>query len=330
MPEQKKVHLQHSYFIVGERPFCLWDDNIKDMTLEFIDGLNPQYFSYIANTFGNSDAENKNNIQYLALLVRMTYSMALETFFALLASAIQAPFCVPAWIDQYRPHELKSIVDKIHHEKPILTCFNTEVLSWLTISNLLLSCLVLEDKSKESAIKTGFAQSWASFASEFLETGISDEYNSIKHGLRIHSGSHRVFIGVQNEIGVPVPIDKLELLSTSEFGTSYFKSETIGELKHHKRLKRYRRNWCPAEMADKLILLQMSMSNIQSSLKVINGVSADKVQFVWPENFVNLDDADNHSTFIGMTSMSGPNIVIKPEHIIQYSENDILRHFEQK
>ncbi|MCJ7481574.1 MAG: hypothetical protein MUO31_01265 [Thermodesulfovibrionales bacterium] len=331
MPEQKRVHLQHSYFIVGERPFCLWDDNIKKITLEFLDGLNPQFFSYIANSLENkSDDENNSDSQQSALLIRMIYSIALESFFALLASAIQSPYCVPAWINLYKPFELKNIIEKIHNEKPILTCLNAETLSWSSISILLLSCLVLEDKVKESEIKTGFAQLWTSFASEYLETGFSDEYNSIKHGLRVHPGSHKVFMGIQNKIGEPVPIDKLELISKSDFGTSFLKSEAIGENKHHQRLKRFRRNWSPIEMAKKLILLQMSIANIQSSLRILNGVPSDKVQFEWPEDFVNPEDSVSRTSTIGLTSTSGPNMVIKPENIIQYSKDDILKHYKLK
>ncbi len=331
MSNKNLFNLQYLNFIVNDRPFCLWDENVKRKSLEFLDGLDPSYYKYVANIFLNGvNEKNKKENHQSALLIRLIYSMALETFFAFIGSAIQAPYCVPAWISLYQPSELKLIINKIQSERPIMSCINTERLSWPMISDIILTNLVLEDKVKEREIKFGFSKAWAYLASDFLDDGFNEEYNSIKHGLRVHAESSSVFIGVQSQPNEPVPIERMQLLDKSEFGSSFFKLEKIGDFKPHQRLKRYRRNWSPKEMASKLILLSMSLNNVQSALKIINGTAANTVQFEWPADYSSLTTVNELFTDVGLVSFNGPDITILPEYIDPFSKEEILANYKAK
>lgn len=327
---QNNSHPQNTFFFVGERPFCFWDENINKKNLEFLEGLNTHFFSYIANSFKIiPGAEKEDDSQQSALLIRFMYSVALESFFALIACSVQAPYAIPVWINLYKGYELKNIIDGIQNEKPIFSLLNAKTLSWSSIIYYLLSNFILIDKSKESEIKIGFANLWSAFASEYLEEGFSDEFNGIKHGLRVHPGGCNIYFGIHKNPHEPVPLDKLQLVSKSDFGTDYFKSESIGNSKHHHRLKRYRRNWNPNIIARNLVLLEMSIMNIQSALKIINGIPADKVQLEWPGDFFNSNNMINHSSIVGFLSTSGPDVVIESKHINHFSKEYILSKLDQ-
>jgi hypothetical protein len=99
MPQE--IHdLQYCFFVVDERPLCLWDNNIKQRNLRFLNSIDPSYFEYLyqlyANVINSAKEATDKDAQHPALAMRTAYSQALETLFALLFSAIQAHWCIPA------------------------------------------------------------------------------------------------------------------------------------------------------------------------------------------------------------------------------------------
>jgi len=71
--------------------------------------LDADYFTFQGRQFARS--LETEDAQRAAVALRSAYSHALETFFALLFAAIQAPDCVPAWLALYQPAELVALVD---------------------------------------------------------------------------------------------------------------------------------------------------------------------------------------------------------------------------
>ena len=103
--------IQNVRFVVDETPYCLWDADIRQRNLDFLDSIDPGY-SNIADLHGQSlDGQEK---QYAAAALRVAYSQGLETLFALLCAAIQAPDCVEGWLTKYQNSELESVVKKIN------------------------------------------------------------------------------------------------------------------------------------------------------------------------------------------------------------------------
>src|SRR3989304_3703054 len=97
--------MQYSKFAVDETPWCAWEWDLKKQNLAFIEGVDPTYFEFLARVYVNlpdSDQEHK-----AALALRTAYSHGIETFFALLFAAIQAPDCVIGWVHKYEIHHLK-------------------------------------------------------------------------------------------------------------------------------------------------------------------------------------------------------------------------------
>jgi hypothetical protein len=329
MSTDNTLDLQYSFFLVDERPFCLWDIDLKKRNLQFLESLDPSYFEYVANlhiqNISEDDARNKES-QHAALAMRTSYSQALETLFALISAFIQAPRCIAAWINLYQNHELRNVIDKIHNRKPLLSQIKFELLSWSSIAEIVFQRLVFEDKEKEAAIKNGFAQLWSRFASDFLDKEFTREYNSIKHGLRVRSGGFSFAMGPQSKPGAPA--EKMTLLGKSDFGSGYLTDDKIGDLKHHVQLKRHNRNWHPEDLGWGLHMAAMSISNIQSAIKILNGVQPEQVQFHSPTDLSAFLEPWKHSVKIGVTSMSGFGLLIQPDYIEPFSKERILTGYK--
>ena len=149
--ENSTIDLQYAFYMVDEKPYCLWDIDIKSITLEYLENVDPTYFEYVANTHLGEAVDEKSLLA--ALVLRSIYSHALETFFAFIAAALQAPQCVPAWIATYWPEDLKKVVSKVTHKQPIYTLLKPEKLSWQDVSEFIFTSLVLGEKDKEKQIE---------------------------------------------------------------------------------------------------------------------------------------------------------------------------------
>ena len=72
--------IQNVSFLVDETPCCLWDTDIRQRNLDFLDSIDPGYFEHIADLHGESlEGDEK---QYAATALRVAYFQGLETLFA--------------------------------------------------------------------------------------------------------------------------------------------------------------------------------------------------------------------------------------------------------
>lgn len=327
---ENELDIQYRFFIVGERPLCVWGTDIKSLALEFLDNLDATYFEYIANTHSENIIEDKpreKESQFAALAIRTAYSQALETLFALLCAAVQAPYCIHAWIDNYQPRELYALVRKIHNREPVETLLSVKRVTWQTIAEAIFESLVLEEKEKEAAIKKDFGNLWSQFASQFLDNNFSDEYNSIKHGLRVRPGGFSIAIGAEEKPGVAAPKEKMQLLGKSEFGSHFLSAKKIGENAQHIEMKRHHRNWSPEDLCWGLHLVSLSIANIKSALRIINGIPATDVKFEWATDRDTFQEPWKRARQIGVTSMSGFQMDMKPDFITAFSKDEILARY---
>jgi hypothetical protein len=201
------IDTQYRFYVVGKRPFCYWDSDISQQTAMFLKNLDPAYFESMANVFipyieesqsseeisllwrlvnsvksirSKKSIQPECNPQHAALALRMIYSQSLETLFALICGALQAPFCVHAWMLNYRPSELRQLLRNINQRQPFLWQLRTSTPSWDIVSDFIHTSLVLDDKEKETNIKKGFSQFWSQLASDFIKQVFTDEYELIE------------------------------------------------------------------------------------------------------------------------------------------------------
>jgi len=64
--------MDHFTFVVNDEPYCLWDPDPGRRTIEFLDSIDPGYFTYLAE----SHAENLDSAEHkrrVATAARMAY-----------------------------------------------------------------------------------------------------------------------------------------------------------------------------------------------------------------------------------------------------------------
>jgi hypothetical protein len=181
----------------------------------------------------------------------------------------------------------------------------------------------MESPQREKEVTEGFATLWRRFASDFLDPMFREEFNSIKHGFRIHPGGFSVAIGAENEPGVRAPIARMKLLGKSDFGSSFLSKEKIGDLSHHIRFIRKHRNWNPEDMIWGINLISISIGNIISTMKILNGTSAEQVMYSWPQDPKSLQEPWLRTRQLGVTSMSGFHKPIPVGIIEPFSKEEI-------
>jgi hypothetical protein len=310
--------------VTNETPYCVWDWEFDRLEREFLDGIDPGYFAYMAKTHeAQLDGEEA---QRAALALRMTYSHAQETLMSLLCALVQAPDCVVGWLHKYRNVELEQVVEKFHRRQPVLTKLNVPDLSWNALANLVHQYISLPNKEKEERIKRGYGVFWSRIATEFLDEGGRREYNSIKHGLRARSGGFHLAAGLETTPGAPCPPEQMKSIGGSPFGSTFYTPEPVeGVDKCNIKIVSSSRNWLPDLLAARIWLMSLSMGNILSFFKILNGGDPKDHEFSW--------DLDMFETCWkyspGVTSASFT-IPIEAQHIQPLSKQQILDRYQGK
>ena len=71
--------MQNSIFVVNKEPYCIWEIDVGERNREFLSGIDPEYFSYLAEIHLNADDEKR-----AAIALRAAFHHALETLFSLI------------------------------------------------------------------------------------------------------------------------------------------------------------------------------------------------------------------------------------------------------
>jgi len=263
--------------------------------------------------------------QRAGLAIRIAYSQALETLFALLCSAVQAPKCPLAWMLSYKNTELVELVNKINHRRTIYKKFKGYP-TWEQLAALVHSYMGYEDK-KIVWIQKGFGRLWSNCATEFVDVNISDEYNGAKHGLRIRPGGSQISIGMEEIPGVAAPPENMKIIGHSTYGNAYFKREKIGESSFNFRPRHVSRNWNPENLAIALLLLSMSINNVIGFLRIMAGDSSQDCSFKNPSTEGDFDEPWKQS--VGVTDFN-IDTLIRIEDIEIYSKEDVLQSYGGK
>ncbi len=308
-------------FVVDETPRACWEWDLRQRNLAFLQGLSPEYFDYVARTsFPQLDTEDKH---HAALAIRTAYSQALETLFALLCAAAQAPDCTLGWMLAYQPFQLRNVVERIAEGLPILHRLPKSP-TWTYLAELTHGGADAPP-DRLTWLIDNTARAWQRFASEFLHEVTSAEYNSAKHGLRTHLGGFTMRYGKGRPQGQPIDLESMTPIVTSEFGTRFFTLTRLGDKTNFRPLDTAH-NWDPEQLANRLVFLSWSITNVILALRRHNGDAAEGCQFVVPneqEVFDKLWKRRLGSTWINV------GIELTPEHIRARSDDDILRSYER-
>lgn len=303
------------FFAVGDKPYCVWDWDLTQRNLEYLESLDPDYFDYVGKA--NSPylkADDPKERRRAATAIRTAYHHGLESFFALLFATLQAPWCVVGWMQAYSPAELREMVRAVdpglwgrgerrkqvssYRERllPYVWVRPRSFLGWEGISG----AIYRPAGDNEDVAKTQrlFANLWSRLAKDLVNDAFVSEYNSIKHGLRAGFGGFYMAIGPEVTSGEPAPPEAMHSLGSSEHGSSFFMPRTFVEhpaekdkrpkLGHgrnkefHFRVRRQALNWDPEGLCDALFLISASIHNVRAFVRWLNGVESTGLRFAIP------------------------------------------------
>jgi hypothetical protein len=319
-PDEEPQHEYGSrFFAMGEEPYCVWDWDLTQRNLEYLESLDPDYFDYVGRAnVPHLEADDSKERRRAATAIRAAYHHGLESFFALLFATLQAPFCVVGWMQVYSPAELRELVRAVDpslwgrderrkqvrayrdHLLPYVWVRPRSFLYWEGISKAIHRPAGNEEDVKKT--RELFATLWGRFAKDLVNDAFISEYNSIKHGLRTGFGGFYMAIGPEAVAGEPVPPEAMHSLGGSEHGSSFFMPRTFVEyprekdkrprLGHgrnrqsHFRLRRQALNWDPKGLCDALTLITASIYNVRTFLLWVNRADPAGLRFCVPDEEV--------------------------------------------
>jgi hypothetical protein len=324
MSEKPKAY---SIFAVYDVPYCVWDWDIKRLNVDFIESIDHKFFEYAAHVHvGNIGGEDKHRC---ATALRSAFYHGLETLFALICSALQAPDCVVGWMLKYQTAQLRKMVSEISSgDLKVPVRLNLKSITWESISDSI-NRFSFEDSTRTSQTKHLFAHLWNLFAEYFVDEYSIWEYNSIKHGLRTSPGGFSLEFGLQDQPGTPATPEQMHLLGSSEFGHSFFTAKEIAGSKGDPNLRIVRSSvgWNPEATGYALLLIANSINNVSSFLKILNGVDPGTVQFTRPQEDEVFERAFANTPNIPSFSM-GP--VIEEQMIPKFTREQLKELIESQ
>jgi hypothetical protein len=194
-PGPRGVEVESVRFAVVDRPVCVWGTDLAGTNLSYLRGVDSEFFLYQGQVHrhpasaDSSEGQEAMSVFRAPLALRMTYGMALESFFGLLGAVLQAPDCVFGWLSTYQNKELKTLVDRITSGQGIRALPPFKPTTWEHISSVLLKPLQAQASEEYERAAGLFARAWRKFATDFISHHNSLEYNSLKHSFRVQPGT---------------------------------------------------------------------------------------------------------------------------------------------
>ena len=323
---------QYCLYKIDEKPYCCWELDVKKRNIEFLNKIDWEYFIFQSELFGKElDGENK---QKAALAIRNIYHHAMETFFLLVCSTLQAPYCVYAWMFHAKTGDIRNVIRKLtKSDNSLFTNFRLEEKDWQSLSSMIHFINVSAEYKipNQKELAKQFTRLWSSLSERFLDDYSIKEYNAIKHGLRTSIGGFTVNIGPKGTLNVPERHNEWRSLGSSEFGSSFYVIEQLinASIKDNPNYQstRYHLNWNPKLLVDVIKLIAISINNFVNFLKFINGVEPEKTPYFIPET----DELfNNYWEYTHSLSQMKFDIDIKPEQIQPFGSQEIISFFEKQ
>jgi hypothetical protein len=309
--------ISYATFPVIDRGYCVWSKDIQARNLEFLRGLDPSFFVHAANAHDVSRRETTTDDREMhqqATALRLLRGVATEALFAFLGATVQAPACVFGWLAKYKQQEIGEFVRRVQGRKALRVSADAfQSLSWETISRVVRAHLPPE----HSIMIDLFAIAWSRMAADYLNDNTRGIYNSIKHGLRVSSGSFSV-----SASGDP-GLDPLTFVSPTSH--SHFALQRIVEGKPHYSVARHTVSADPGYDQAAMAIAAASLANIITFLRVEAGDAELRPQYAMPDRQIFDQLAQPGSAVKNINISEG----IIPREEDMWSEEDILCIFDE-
>jgi len=319
--------MDNTVFFVNDEPYCIWEANVRERNLEFLNGIDREYFVSLANIYADwMQADNLDSAQgkQIAVCIRMSYHHALETLFSLIGATIQAADCVYGWMARCDSRNLRRILSRIEKSDPHLWTKTSAIpVSWPALGQIIFQCFMPGEEKQKTTAEL-FSAFWRRLSVEFLNPNHIDEFNSLKHGFRVRPGGFFVSVGPETKYGVPPPKEAIKNIGGSRFGSTFFNVKKIQTKGQSLSSRRQSVNWSLERTLLHLQLIGMSIGNIVSALRIANGVAASECRFDRPE-----DDADFDKSWDFKPSVLSSNFdfVLDEEQIPRLTREELVSRF---
>lgn len=277
--------MQRMVLLMGDRAGVYWGDDLAGENQRFLESLDPGYYWFAARQGADAlsaepPPERADQLR-AATSLRIAYGQGVETLMALLCALAQAPHFPLGWMLRYRNEELRAVVAAIDRGQAFPHLLVADSVSWESLSAMVHSHI--PEVAARLGLVDKFARFWGRMAHELLSDSHQDEYNALKHGLRVMPGGFSIAFGVEKVPGQRAAPEDMRSLGGSAFGSSFNLPLRIdGAEKHHMRLSHRSRNWSWEALAIDLQLMSQSINNIVGCLRVIAGAAPGTVRFEWP------------------------------------------------
>jgi len=271
MPDQQNERspIVAKPIVIDEDPMFFWDYDDPRMQIEFLNSIDPQYFRYVADVY-QLELES-GDAPRAAVALRLTYSHALETLFALIGASLQAPYCPAGWLLRYRNRDLHRLVEKGSNGTPLPNKLDLNAAGWSEVAHVLLPSTSEDDAGNE--LREASAILWHSLARNLLDGVFTAEYNSLKHGFRVRSGDFHLAIGREDVPGVPPPPERMQVVASNRYGSMFLRGVSLKDRQWG--FEQQRINWDPALFVRQIPLVADSIHNVLSFLKFFNGIPVE-------------------------------------------------------
>jgi hypothetical protein len=290
--------LEAVIFGVVDEPYCLWEGSVRERNKEFLEGLDPDYFEFIFQTFMAAEDEKR-----AIVALQMGLHHATEVLFSLLGAVVQAPYCAYAWIGKCSNADLREFVKRVNREDELLNPYpGLRHVSWEAVASIVMRAYQTGTQRQAKMIE-GFADFWRHSARTLIDDSEVEQYNALKHGFRVRPGGFRFAMALEDPItGKPGPAQSL---GGSDFGATFFALERIqGREKFQLRSRSTSVNWVTSRILLQFQLVVMSIRNTVSTLLVENGKPASECRFLCPEDIDDFTRPWQESSGVTLASFS--------------------------
>ena len=320
---------QSTIFAVVDEPYCLWEVDVRARNLAFLNGIDAEYFEYLARS-GVAALDGAQDKKRAAANLRLGFYNGTETLFSLLGALLQAPSCAYAWMAQCATWQLRELLRRVNErDATLLVKVKLGHLSWEGIAKGVLA-YSSSDPAKAERNGTLFGCLWDRLASEYLQDVHIKEYNSLKHGFRVRHGGFGMAVGIEHEYGVPPPPEEMQFLGASDFGSTFYVLDQVGGEDRSNRSRRSRQvsvNWSAEGMVLALQLISMSIRNVVSMLQILNGRKPSEVRFMRPSEDNDFDRPWEHSPSVLNAKLD---FVIPEEAVKRTTKQELLDIWHKK
>jgi hypothetical protein len=254
-------------FMVNERPVAVYGRFLREGTHQFIKEFDADYWGHqlsLATSVPIDEVKHEH-----VVFVRLALSHAEEHLFALIFAFLQAPYCPNLWLYHYKPSDLPKMACKVERGVSVLTRFKLAEASWIAIAKVLWGGL--DEKRYQLA-----ARILGRLARHFISTHGRDEYNGLKHGMRLSFGGTSISFSPGGSPDVKPDPDSFISLGSSKFGSQFYDFEPMSGSKNHFRVTHCFANWDFMELGAHLTHAIMLINNMGAAFRNFADIEGDR------------------------------------------------------